>query len=230
MCTAVFTCPRRGLTEGLHSTYSSSIVFTAVCRYSEWHDVPYHSMCGADGTALTDLYSYCSPSPNAVEVTSHETYKSQECGKLFSRVYTQSIGSPPRGPDVTSSESQSCAASHVHACACTCSITCARMCMYLQHHMCTHVHVLAASHVYACACTCSITCVRMCMYLQHHMCTHVHVLAASRVYACACTCSITCACMCMYLQHHMCTHVHVLAASHVYACAFTCSITCVVSL
>ena len=31
-------------------------------RYGEWHDVPYHSMCGADGTALTDLYSYCSPS------------------------------------------------------------------------------------------------------------------------------------------------------------------------
>ena len=26
-------------------------------RYGEWHDVPYHSMCGADGTALTDLYT-----------------------------------------------------------------------------------------------------------------------------------------------------------------------------
>ena len=80
----------------------------------------------------------------------------------------------------------------MYACACTCSITCVRMCTYLQRHMCMHVHVLAASHVYACARTCSITCVRMCMHLQHHMCTHVHVLVASHVYACTCTCSITC--------------------------------------
>ena len=95
---------------------------------------------------------------------------------------------PPRGPDVTSSES------------------------HVQHHiiMCTHVHALAASQVYACACTCSSTCVRMCMYLQHHLCTHVHVLAASHVYACACTCSITCVRMCMYLQHHVCALDHIL--------------------
>ena len=34
-------------------------------RYGEWHDVPYHSMCGADGTALTDLYTIniLSPTP-----------------------------------------------------------------------------------------------------------------------------------------------------------------------